>query len=398
MDKAYYFLLSAFGISAIGNWLQQIAVPVIIFNKTGSAYQMATLYGVTFIPWIIFTIYGGVLADKMRKTKIIYWGYFASLFFSFFLIFELSQSQIHMILVYMASFLLSSVEPLTHPAFNSLIPQVVEEKKLSQVNSWIEGVDNTLSLVGPMIAGTLILIVSPIYLLWFNALSFLLAGLLALRIPDQSVITKKSNSIWKDISTGFSAARKNKVVWTGSLLFLITNFAINLYQANLAFFVLHTLHGSSATYGLIISSIGLGALVGVLIAPRVISRISAGKIIANATLLAGLATIGIYFTTNFTIIATFLALTGVFGNLNVVAYFTLRQRVVEKNLLGRVVSVTRTISYVSIPIGAFLGGFLVEKNISLFVIILIAGLLRVFAGIIGYCSPLNREQHAIKNK
>ncbi|MDR0298466.1 MAG: MFS transporter, partial [Streptococcaceae bacterium] len=153
-DKHYFrFLWFAFLISSVGDWLQKIAIPILIFQKTGSAYQMAGLYGISFVPWVLFTMFGGVLADRLKKSKIISFGYLLSLIFAVFLIIEVQQNTLNLPLIYLATFLLSSVEPLTHPAFQSLIPQLTDKNHLERANAQIGGVDNTLSLIGPMIGG-----------------------------------------------------------------------------------------------------------------------------------------------------------------------------------------------------------------------------------------------------
>ncbi|MBF0847199.1 hypothetical protein IR145_06930 [Streptococcus danieliae] len=53
-------------------------------------------------------------------------------------------------------------------------------------------------------------------------------------------------------------------------------------------------------------------------------------------------------------------------------------------------SVTRMISYATIPLGAYLGGVLADKGIGIEIVILIAGLIRLSAGVFGYISPLRK--------
>ena len=70
----------------------------------------------------------------------------------------------------------------------------------------------------------------------------------------------------------------------------------------------------------------------------------------------------------------------------------MRQRTVPKEILGRVVSVTRMISYASIPVGAWFGGLLLDLGEPMFMVIMIAGIIRTFAGIMAKLSPLGKEK------
>ncbi|EMG9620938.1 TPA: MFS transporter [Enterococcus faecalis] len=394
MSKNYHLLWSSFLISNIGDWLQKIALPILILQKTGSAYHMASIYGVSFIPWIVFSIFGGVLADKLKRTRIIAIGHFFSLFFLFFLILELGQPNINLLLVYIATFCLSSVEPLVHPSFQSLLPQLVDKNKLSQANAALQGIDNTLGLIGPMVSGSLILFVTPIVSLWLNAFSFMLAGFIILIVKEPKLTKENSHNetIYSNIIAGLKYTKKNKVVLSGSILFLFTNFGINIFQANLIYFITKFLGYTSLEYGIVLSVTGFGALIGAGVAPIVNKYFHTGFIISMSTIFAGIFTILLFQAENLWFIAIMLGLTAVFGNINVISYFTLRQRVVEPYILGRVISVTRMISYMSIPLGAFLGGFLIQQSVSIYTVILLAGIIRLFAGFFGYFSPLNKNK------
>ncbi|WP_010495848.1 hypothetical protein [Ligilactobacillus acidipiscis] len=75
-----------------------------------------------------------------------------------------------------------------------------------------------------------------------------------------------------------------------------------------------------------------------------------------------------------------------------ITYFTLRQRTVPKRIFGRVISVTRMVSYASIPLGSWFGGLLLANGQPMVVIILLAGTIRTLAGIVAKFSPLGKEQ------
>jgi predicted MFS family arabinose efflux permease len=397
MSRNYKLLWTSFLVSNLGDWTRKIALPVIILEKTGSPYHMASLYGVSFLPWVVFSLFGGVIADRFSKTKIVACGHFISLIFLFLLIREIGQASVNMALVYIVTFLLSSVEPLVHPSFQSLLPQLVEARDLPRANAALQTVDNTLSLIGPMAGGSLLLILSGEHSLWINAVSFLFAGIIILFIGEARPSAASGSGelrLWRDTAEGLRYTWNNKTVLSGSILFLFTNFGIHLFQANFLFFVTDILRYSPFEYGVVLSVSGFGALIGALIAPRLNKLYQAGAIISVSTVFAGISTILLFRAQNLWYIACMMCVATMFGNVNVISYFSLRQRVVEQRVLGRVVSATRMISYLSIPVGAFLGGVMLEKGWSIYTIVLLAGFIRLAAGIFGYLSPLRERRQS----
>lgn len=121
-NRNFNYLCIAFLISSIGDWLYRLALPIIILSKTGSAYHAATTFGVSFIPWIIFSLLGGSLADNYAKKKILIIGNMFAALVVPVLLFILMEKQINFVLLYSAVFVLSSIDPLIHPSFQSIIP------------------------------------------------------------------------------------------------------------------------------------------------------------------------------------------------------------------------------------------------------------------------------------
>lgn len=70
LPRSFKLLWSSLLISQIGDWLFKIALPLLVFQKTGSASQMAAIYGVSFLPWLFFSLLGGLLADRTNKKNI----------------------------------------------------------------------------------------------------------------------------------------------------------------------------------------------------------------------------------------------------------------------------------------------------------------------------------------
>lgn len=395
-QSRFKYLWFSFLISSIGDWLYKLAIPIIILNKTGSAYHAATTFGVSFIPWVFFSLLGGSLADNYDKKKILISGNIFAGIVSFWLIFILSAPVINFVLLYTAIFVLSSVDPLIHPSFQSVIPEVVNPEHFANANATIQTIDNTLSILGPLMGGSFVTLLGGSNALWIDTLSFLLAAIILLGLPS---VTHQGNKtpkmlqkLGEDTVEGAKYSFQQRVIFSGSMMFLFTNFALNMFEANFIFYMTKTLHYPVIDATIAMSLGGVGALFAGIIGGKVVNRFRAGFLLSSSTVLAGISTLLLLVSTNYIYIGCILGLISFFGNINVITYFTLRQRTVPKKILGRVVSVTRMVSYAAIPVGSWFGGLLLDHGQPMFIVILFAGIIRTLAGLGAKVSPLGKEE------
>lgn len=396
VQSKFNYLWLSFLISSIGDWLYKLAVPIIILDRTGSAYHAATTFGVSFIPWIFFSLLGGSLADNYDKKKILILGNVFATVASILLIFILSKDTVNFLLLYIAIFVLSSVDPLIHPSFQSIIPEIINSTYFAKANATIQTIDNTLSIIGPLMGGSIVTILGGNNALWIDTLSFILAAVCLMGLPNisnkASTTAKVLQKLGHDIIEGAKYSFQERVIFSGSLMFFFTNFALNMFEANFIFYMTKTLHYPviNATFAMSIG--GGGALLAGFIGDKVVNHFRAGFLLSSSTILAGISTLLLLLNTNYLYIGCVLGLINFFGNINVITYFTLRQKTVSKKILGRVVSVTRMVSYASIPIGSWFGGILLNQGQSMFMVILLAGVIRSLAGLGAKLSPLGKEK------
>ncbi|GBG94299.1 major facilitator superfamily transporter [Ligilactobacillus salitolerans] len=393
----FSYLWLSFLISSVGDWLYKLAIPIIILNKTGSAYHAAATFGVSFVPWVFFSLLGGSLADNYDKKKILISGNLFATLVCLMLLEILSAQESNFSLLYAAILLLASVDPLIHPSFQSIIPELVRPEKFASANAIIQTIDNTLSILGPLLGGSIVTMLGGRTALWLDLFSFMIASLALLGLPRQKKTHPKKGAgiflqLMNDIVEGAKYSFQQKVIFSGSLMFLFTNFALNMFEANFIFYMTKSLHYPVLDATFAMSLGGCGALAAGLVGDKIVARFRAGFLLSNSTILAGLSTLLLLLNTNYIYIGVILGLISFFGNINVITYFTLRQRTIPKKLLGRVVSVTLMISYASIPVGSWLGGSLLEHGQPMFTVILLAGSIRTLAGIGAKLSPLGKEK------
>lgn len=394
MTRNYYFLLGGFFTSTIGDWFYQLALPLLIYNLTHSAMNMAITYGLTYTPYLFLLPFGGVIADRVNRHHLLVFGDLASAIIVGLLALLIligSHSGWIMWVIYPLAFALASVSPIYHPAFQSYVPRLVESQHLPQANSWLQSAENFVVVLGPLLGGIVIAVLGTTSALFIDMLSFLGSALLIalIRVKEQQKVTQTpSPALITPLREGFQYVWGTPVLRYGSLLFLLTNFATTLIQANFVYFLTNILRFSPFSIGLTFASTGVGALVGAFIAPWLLKRFQPGHIILTTTVCAGLATISLLAARSVLAVSLPWAFITGLSTVNIVTWFTLRQRITPDYLLGRVIAITRLIAFFSIPIASFAGGGLLASTQSMYIIIGISALLRVTSGSAGFFTPL----------
>ncbi len=77
-NSNYYLLLIAFFISESGSWLYKLALPLIVLEITGSPSSMVISYAIVFLPFLLVSIFGGVIADRFNRRTVLIVGDFIS--------------------------------------------------------------------------------------------------------------------------------------------------------------------------------------------------------------------------------------------------------------------------------------------------------------------------------
>ncbi|MEV6280217.1 MFS transporter [Nocardia sp. NPDC051832] len=402
MGHRYYLLLTGYLVSALGNWIYRLTLPLLVLHLTGSALHTAAVYAIEYAPFLLLSLPGGVFADRFDRRRLLVTGDLAAGVIAAVLAVIVITGSHALWPLYLAAFLLACVEPIYHPAFHSWLPELVDEDDFAKANSWMHSVDNLTILAGPAAAGALIGLLGYNAAIVIDAATFLFSACaIALirrspatpRKPVEKSTAAPSSSMRAEIG---EAARhvfkENPVLLAGSLLFTGTNLAIWIVQANFVYYLTAYRGFSPAVIGAVLATQGVGALIGTAIAPRLLARFAPGRLILAATVGAGLATLALIPLRSPLLIGIAGACAFAFGSVNVVSWFTFRQRIVPQRLLGRVIAVTRMLAFASIPVAALLSGALEDALRNMYIVLAVGGLLRIAVAVAGLRTPLARAE------
>ncbi len=362
-------LWSAETISQVGSQVSQLALPLVaILVLDASAFEVAALGTVEFLPFILFTLPAGVWVDRLPRRPILIAGDFGRAGLLATIPIAYVADVLTLTQLFVVGFLVGICTVFFDVAYQSYLPSLVERDLIIDGNSKLEISRSAAQVGGPGFGGALVEIFTAPYAVLVDAISFLGSGLFVLRIraheekPEVTTSDGLRPSLWTDLKEGlrFVLGNPNLRAQAGctatSNLFSSVAFSIFLV------FAVRTLELSPGVIGIVFSIGAAGSLVAALTATRLSNRfgigrttIAVGLLWGPATLLVALAPVGNGAIPVILAANLVLAFSIVVYNIVQVSY---RQAICPPRLQGRMNSVMRFIVWGTIPIGTLAGGAL----------------------------------------
>jgi MFS family permease len=265
-NKNYRIFYIGQGISLIGTWMQQVATSWLIYRLTGSAIALGVSTFLSQIPALIVSPIAGTYIDKMNKLTIIKIMQFLMMLVAFALGILTLKNRITVNLVYILYCLLGILNAIEIPSRQSMFVELIDKKEdLPNAIALNSSLFNAARLVGPSIAGLLLLKISEGYCFIINAISFLfvLFSLFAIRIRKKEVSLQNHN-IFSSLKDGFDFVIKTvDVSYPLLLLTFFSLFGIS-FTTILPVIAVKMYKGASNILGFLMGSLGFGALTSTL--------------------------------------------------------------------------------------------------------------------------------------
>jgi len=335
--RDYRLLFTGQAISQLGDWMNRVALLVLAYQITGQTIAGALLLLAQLLPRVIITPFGGVLADRYPKrrlmllTDLLRAGLAASLIFV--------NSAATLWWAGVAVVLMHSLASIFNPARGAVLPGLVPEEKLGLANALNDMSGQTAFFIGPAIGGLIIAAWSVQAAFLLNAATFLLSALFIWLMHFREPVSRdvRRASVLADLHEGWSAVVRAPLLrFLCGALFLEAAVAIGLTVVLLPL-LQNTLNGSEALLGPLMTCVGLGTLVGTLPSLWLINRFPLLPLAALATggLLTTMLVIGL--TSSIAIVGLALFVNGFLATCTELIALTTTQRLVPKERLGRAI-------------------------------------------------------------
>lgn len=399
------FALLWFGglISITGSWMIFMALPLYVYELTGSTLATSIMFLAGTVPRLLFGSFAGVFVDRWDRKRLLL---ISNLLFALALLPLLLVRSVEWIwLVYVVQFIQSSISIFSGPAEDALLPNLVDPEHLTAANS-LNTMNNSIAgLIGPPLGGLILVQTGLAGILLFDAASFLVAAVLLAfivmppapkRAPAGISATRMSHmwaSIWQEWLDGLKIILHQPPVSFIFMMMAIVSLGLSIFSTLFFPFAVQVLGVSPLEIGWLMAAQAVGGLFGGLIVAQMGKLGSIYRLLGLSTFALGVIDLMLFNYSAFFpgitngLILMFLA--GAPGIINITCVGILLQTLVADQYRGRVFAALGTTAALVGVVGTLLAGVLGDQigivallNVQGFSFILVGAvvLFRFFTG------------------
>ena len=368
--------------SSIGTWMQNVAQSWLVLELSNSARMLGLDAFLGSIPIVLFSLIGGVVADRMDRRRLLILSQWIQLSCAFFLAFLIYVHIVRVWHIFILSFLTGTAQAFGGPAYSALVPTLVDREDLPNAIALQNIQFNLARVIGPVLGGIAYTTLGYTWCFSLNGISFLapIVSLTLLRI--KFIPEKAAVSVLTSMQQGFGFIRnQGAMVALIVLAFCMTALGVPLltFLPVIAKDVFHS-GLNPAIFTTLLAVSGAGAVVGSLVVASLGNIANKGRVALTMLICLGISMSGFALSRNlvFSYILLFL------GGISLIAVFTMIQSLVQlitgNEMRGRVMSVYNVAFRGGMPIGNLVTGFLVPI-FSAPIVLSVNGALLFFLGL-----------------
>jgi MFS family permease len=354
------FALFFFGqfISRVGMWMQRTAVIWYVYSITHSAFMIGVVTFAEQFPSFLFSISGGIIADKYNRYKVLMLTQFLSALQAVILTVFAFTNHANINIILILSVFLGIVNAYDVPVRQAMINDIIEDKEDLPNGVALNSSLNTFArLIGPALAGYVLAVFGTSYCFLVNAISFIavIGAITAMRIPPHLLAVRKSDGK-SNFKEGIHYLKTQRTITRVIILIALSNFLVLPFITLLPVYAKDIFNGNATTFGWLNAAMGLGAFIGAFHLATL--RISADfrKSLLLNSLILGLSLIFLAFVNNLYVSILLLIINGYASISQTSISMTIIQTQTDKEFRGRVMSIMAMAIFGMLPLGSLLIG------------------------------------------
>ncbi len=383
-------------ISTLGSSVTGFALLLLVFKLTNSPLNLALTMVFTVLPYLLFGLAIGAWVDRINRKRVMICTDCcrALVIASLPLLAVLGLLSVWWI--YAVSFLNATLTIGFTAANFAALPSIVEPDDLLAANGYVQASFSMASIIGPLVAGLLLVRVPLPLLLLIDAASFLVSTVslvLVKRSFNASASEKKVVAgIGNAILEGLHYVLRSPILFWLMLLLLFFNFILPTADVQIVWYAKHWLQASDTQIGLLYASDGIGVVVFSLLTNRLRKRWSFGVVALGSMMVLGLLTTLMACTHWYPSVLLIWALRGGTDILFLISAYSMTQLLVPNALLGRVITFTRVLTWPTGSLGALLGGLAIAQTGNVGLVYGCVGLLVFLVAFAFWLTPLGHAE------
>ena len=363
--KSFLILWLSQSFSTLGSAMTSYALVIWSYSQTGSALTTSLLMVSSYAPYVLLSIFAGALSDRWdkKKTMLICDTIAVLTTIITFILLQMNLLRVwHLYAINAVGGLMNTVQfPASEVAVTQLLP-----KKYYQKVGGLRYFSNSLnSILTPLIATAILGVAGMNMIILFDLLSFVVAFLtlaFVIKIPKIEKSEQKKESLMVEAKQGIAYLKKEKGIFHLIMFLAAINFVASIYNAAFPAMMLSRNGGSEKVLGIVNAVIGATTLVGSILASLAKTPKSRVAVICN-TLLFSMSFENFLLAFGRTPVIWCIA--GFLGWITIPLMSTNLEAILRLHIpidmQGRVYSVRNSLQFFTIPLGYFLGGFLVDQ-------------------------------------
>ncbi len=362
-DRNYRIFVTGQGLSAIGIWIQNVAMSWLIYRLTGSAWMLGLAAFTSQIPNFMLAPVAGVWIDRWPKHRVLTMTQALSLIQSLLLVWLTLTGRIEMWQILSLSLFSGCINafdvPARHAATAEMMAKPSDKQNAIAINSITY---NTARMLGPSLAGILIPLIGEEICFLLNSVSYCISVLSLLLLKfKQGTPERRHENISQLFREGFDYTFGQRPLRNILLLLGIVSLTAGPYAVLLPVFVTQYLTGGAGTLGYLMAMSGFGSLIGAAFLTARSTFFGFDKLVAAAAALIGISLVSFMFARSLWFCTLLMFCLGLGFVLQIVGSNTLLQSMVDDSLRGRIMSFYTMILMGIGPIGSLLAGALVNR-------------------------------------
>lgn len=376
--KNISYLVTSKGVSKIGDIMFDFANNTFLAGLNPTSLSLVAIYqSLEKVIGVLFNLFGGVIADSFKRKKIIIGTNFLS-GAACIVLSLISKEQWLVYAIVITNVILAFMSAFSGPSYKAFTKEVVKEDSISKLNSLLETTSTVIKVTIPMVAIFLYNILGVRGVLLLDGLSFLIAAsLISFIVPvNDEVVTKDKMTIGgvlNDLKIGFKYIYSHKTIFMIIILSAFVNFFLAAYNLLLPYSNQMFGEISDGLYGVFLTAEAIGGFIGAILSGVINKTLSSKRLmifLSCSGLMLMLSTPLYFLFKNFIILAFSPALFSLFLSIFNIQFFSIVQRDVDNEFLGRVFGIIFTVAILFMPLGTVFFSVVLNPNntFNLFII------------------------------
>jgi len=254
-------------VSLLGTWMQNVGLAWLVLTMTASPFRLGLLEAVRFLPVTLFSLFAGVIIDKYPKRRLLIITQTVAMLLSFVLsalVFTDAARYWHILIL---ALVLGCANTIDMPARHSFTVELTGKEDLMNAVALSSVTFNLARIVGPAVGALVLAYAGAGWCFLLNGISFLAVIVSLLRIKARPYVRPRAgdSNPWQEIKDGLRYVATDKRLLQPLILFVILGiFAFN-HEILVPVFTRNVLGQNEKVYGLLISALGSGSLLGALV-------------------------------------------------------------------------------------------------------------------------------------